>query len=161
MSNGAKVIINNLQSILTAQRASPAESIPFLPMFNAGQIFHAQEKFLTFKNGTGIRYITQYDQAPLPINNMEIIYTFQGLTSDGYYYISIIMPINLAYLPLDNNMNSPTPFDGVPFNWENSEKYPEYLNTMIDRLNQVNNPFNPPLESLDALVQSLLAVGQK
>jgi len=160
MSEDAKTIINNLQNILLAQRTSPAEPIPFLPMINAGQIIHTQEKFLTFKNGMGIRYITQYDQAPLPINNTEIFYTFQGLTSDGDYYVSVTMPINLPFLPADNTVPSTTPPDGVPFELDIA-KYPEYLFAITDRLNHIDNPFNPALETLDTLVQSLLAVGQK
>jgi len=159
ISEGAAMIINNLQNTLSAQSASPAEPIPFLPLFNASQIFHAQEKFIAFKNGTGVRYITQFDQAPLPINNTELFYTFQGLTNDGEYYVSVIMPINLPYLPADNNLDSPTPADGIPFPWTNGTDFPNYLNSMIDRLNQTDNPFTPSLETLDTLVQSIASYG--
>ncbi len=155
MSDGAAMIINNLQNILAAQSASPAEPIPFIPLENASQVFHAQEKFLSFKNGNGIRYITQFDQAPLPINNTEIFYTFQGLTSDGEYYVSVTMPVNLDFLPADNQLNTATPANGIPFPWQQFDAFPTYLNQMVDRLNHTDNNFQPTLETLDALAQSL------
>ncbi len=160
MSESAKSIIDNLKSVLAAQRTSPAEHLPFLPMLNASQLLHAQEKFLAFKNGAGIRYLTQFDQAPLPINNSEIIYTFQGLTSDGSYYVAVILPVSLPYLPADNHVPSSAPAGGVPFPSEIAG-YPAYLTAIVERLNQANGPIQPALETLDALVQSLLTAGQK
>ncbi|MBK9604884.1 MAG: hypothetical protein IPO36_24115 [Anaerolineales bacterium] len=52
-----------------------------------------------------------------------------------------MMPIELAGL------------DPAP---ENADQYPSYLNTTVDRIRQSGNPFNPSIESLDAMVQSLL-----
>jgi len=161
MNEAAATIITNMQNILAAQRTSPAEPIAFLPPENASQVFHAQEKFISFKNGNGIRYITQFDQAPLPINNTSMFYTFQGLTSDSEYYVSVIMPVNVDYLPADDKVNSPTPIDGIPFDWENIENFPVYLNTITDRLNRTDNVFNPALEVFDRLVDSLLTIGQR
>ncbi len=156
MSEGAAMLITNLQNILAAQSASPAEPIPFIPLENAGQVFHAQEKFLSFQNGNGIRYITQFDQAPLPINNTEIFYTFQGLTSNGEYYVSVTMPINVDFLPADNQIDSPVPANGIPFSTNGFENFPNYLNQVVDKLNHTDNNFQPALETLDALVQSLV-----
>ncbi len=156
MSDGAAMLINNLQNILAAQSASPAEPIPFIPLENASQVFHAQEKFLSFKNGNGIRYITQFDQAPVPVNNGEIFYTFQGLTSDGEYYVSITMPVTVDFLPADAQIDSPVPANGVPFPTNGFENFPNYLNQVVDKLNHTDNKFQPALETLDALVQSLV-----
>jgi hypothetical protein len=155
MNEAAGPIITNLQNILTAQRTSPADPIAFLPPQNASQVFHAQDKFISFKNGNGIRYITQFDQAPLPINNASMFYTYQGMTRDGEYYVSVIMPVNLEYLPADDKPNGPTPTNGIPFDWENISSFPNYLNQVVDRLNHTDNNFQPQLETLDALVQSL------
>jgi len=158
MSKDSETTINNLQNILMAQRALPAEPLPFLPNQAAVQLFHAQEKILSFKNGTGIRYITQYSQAQFPaINNTDVFYTFQGITSDGNYYVSVILPVNLNYLATKDN---PEAWKN-PADWQTVEKYPDYLNTIIIKLNQAGNPFSPPLESLDALVQSLQIMGQE
>jgi DNA-binding CsgD family transcriptional regulator len=158
MGKDSETTINDLQNILAAQRVSPAEPLPFLPRQNAAQLFHAQEKIFNFKNGTGIRYITQYSQAHFPaINNTDLFYTFQGITSDGKYYVSVILPINLASLAAKDD---PEAWKN-PAEWQTVEKYPDYLNTMINGLNQADNPFNPSLASLDALVQSLQVITQE
>jgi hypothetical protein len=165
----AKLRIERLQNILNTHNFSPQpipdifitnrsqEELPFLPNEHAGQVFHAQEKFLSFQNGSGIRYVTQLSQAAFPlINNQDIFYTFQGLTSDGKYYVSVIMPINLPYLAADYG---PEAYIN-PTEVQNPDKYPGYVSDMTARLNQEEgegiNPYAPSLASLDALMQSLL-----
>jgi hypothetical protein len=148
----AKANIDGLENILKTGRVSLAEplpcvfvsdSLPFLPDQHAAQVFHAQEKILSFQNGSGIRYITDYSQAHYPdINSKEVFYTFQGLSSDGQYYVSVILPISLASL------------DGVQ-NPESDDAYPGYVSTMKDLINRTDNAFTPSLESLDALIESL------
>ena len=168
MGDQPKLIIKRLQNILQTQTFSPQpipdmfvtirpqEELPFLPIQDSGQVFHTQEKFVSFQNGSGIRYVTQLSQAHFPlINNQDAFYTFQGITSDGKYYVSVIMPINLPYLAADYGADS-----NNPTNVQNSDTYPGYLSSMVDRLNQAEgeaNPYAPSLASLDALVQSLLA----
>ena len=149
--------IENLQAILNAQSYPLHGPLPFLPYQHAAQVIRAQEKILTFQNGSGIRYITQYSQAAFPlINNTDIFYTFQGLTADGKYYVSVIMPVNLPYLAADYGPNA---FSN-PTEWQNAEKFPEYLRMMVESLNKAEgeglNPYTPSLASLDTLVQSLL-----
>jgi len=160
INDSVQAVISNMQTVLAAKQISPIEPIPFVPLQNANQDFHAQEKFLSFKNGTGIRFITQFDQAPLPINNKSMFYTFQGLTTDGEYYVSVSLPVNLDYLPADDKPNSPTPSNGIPFDWEHIENFPNYLSTAIERVSQPGNPFQPQLETLDTMVESILAAKQ-
>jgi hypothetical protein len=162
MGKCPKSEINGLKHILTTQEmlltqplpcTSIADSLPFLPDEHARQVFHAQEKFLSFRNGTGIRYVTQYSQAAFPyINNSDLFYTFQGLTKDGKYYVSLLLPLNFPGLAADYG---PESFNN-PADWQNPEKFPDYLRTMVDTLNQGTNSFTPSLESLDTFAQSLL-----
>lgn len=93
------LMVSDLQALL--QNRQPVEHIPFLPLMNASQVMHPLMQFLDFKNGSGVRFLTQFDQAIMPINNQELIYTFQGLTSDGNYYVSAMLPVNHAELPND------------------------------------------------------------
>jgi hypothetical protein len=121
------------------------ESLPFLPDPKAAQVFHAAEKILPFQNGTGIRYITQYSQAHFPaVDNKELFYTFQGLTTDGKYYVSVILPV---HLPALNGMPTPA----------NEEESANSFKAARDLLDQQEPALQPPLESLDALVQSIIA----
>ena len=132
------------------------ENLPFLPVFNAGQVFHSNEQVIKFQNGTGVRFLTQYAQAPYPVNNESLFYTFQGLTSDGAYYVSAILPINAAFLSADGNPETPLPADGVPFDWNNFENVPQHFDLVKQKLNATDpNAFTPSLSNLDALIQSI------
>ncbi len=142
----ARTMISSLQSILSTQNF-PLQGyyLPALPDQHARQIFHAQETILPFKNGNGIRYITEYSQAAFPaFGGGDMLYTFQGLTNDGKYYVSVMMPIDLADL------------EPMPESAANPAQYPDYLMKTISQINQAGNPFNPSIESLDALAESLL-----
>ena len=163
MSPDAEAMVNELQDIVKTQQAQTDKTLPFLPTQRSAQVMHTQEKFVSFVNGKGIRYITLYSQAAFPIQNlshMELLYTFQGLSSDGKYYVSIVMPVNLEYVTVDEATGSSFPENGIPFNWDNPnpEDYPNYLAKVVNMLSHKNNPFDPSLEVLDILVQSL-AVG--
>ena len=141
-SNEAGAMIDALQSLVALQQVSSSDMLPFLPEPRAQQILHAQEEFITFENGNGIRYITEYSQAAFPNISGDMFYTFQGLTSDGKYYVSVRLPIELPRLT------------GVLVP-ENADRYPGYLTSTIELLNHTDNAFNPSLELLDILVQSL------
>jgi hypothetical protein len=136
------------------------ENLPFLPTFNAAQVFHSNEQVQKFQNGTGIRFLTQYAQAPYPVNNNSLFYTFQGLTNDGAYYISAILPINAAFLSPDGNPNTPLPADGVPFDWNNFENIPAHFELVKQKLNATDpNAFTPSLTNLDTMIQSVRITG--
>ena len=163
LSPDAVTAVNELQDILKTQQFPTDGTLPFLPLQRAAQVLHTQEKFVSFINGHGIRYVTLYSQAAFPVQNlshMELLYTYQGLSSDGKYYVSIILPVSLEYVTVDEATDSPFPEHGIPFNWDNPnpEEYPNYLEEAVAMLSHKNNPFTPSLEVLDKLVQSL-AVG--
>ena len=121
------------------------EEIPVLPVFNAKQVFRAHVAYLDFKNGSGVRFITQYDQAPIPINNGELFYTFQGLTSDGQYNVAAIFPISHPSLPADGSNNAVVGSDFLT-----------YLSTTVQSLEaQKDGSFTPDLSTLDLMMQSL------
>ena len=58
-------------------------TLPFLPLFNSKQMMHSQVEYLDFKNGKGVRYLTQYAQGPLAINNAELLGLYTK-ASDAY-----------------------------------------------------------------------------
>jgi hypothetical protein len=141
---------------LNSQGALLPDHLPFLPPINAGQVFYAQADFLNFRNGSGIRYITQFDQAPLAINNQEIFYTYQALSSDGKYYVVVTMPINAPFLVADNNPASITPADGIALNYSDFNAFPQYVNDMATKLNSTApEVFTPSLAQLDKMIQSI------
>ncbi len=136
--------VSSLQA-LTAGGAI-GDGLPFLPLFNAAQMFHAQYRVVPFQNGNGIRYLTEFAQYFAPINNHDIFYTYQGLSNDGLYWVTAIFPINNAILP----PNSDNPPAGIENN------YDSYTSGIADQLNaQTADSFTPTLTLLDALVGSI------
>jgi hypothetical protein len=146
----AKDQIDRLKQLLNDAPAAPAE-IPLIPIFNAAQVFRSQIKYLNFQNGQGIRFVTQYDQAIIPINNREIFYTFQGLTSDGRYYIAAILPVATSALPDTDQLSQE---QEAAFN--TASGFEAYLGQVVQTLNGLSpTDFTPNLDRLDALLQSL------
>ncbi len=145
---GAEKIISDLQTLL-ADKPDNVQNVPFLPLFNAAQVFHAQMKYMDFGNGTGVRFLTQFDQAPLPINNHELFYAYQGLTSDGNWYVAAVLPVNLPALPADNTV---TPTQAATF----GQGFPQYIAGVAQQLEGTPDAgFTPDLSKLDALIASL------
>ena len=141
--------VSTLQALVSG--GPVGDSLPLLPIFNAAQEFRAQYKVQQFAGGSGIRFITQYAQFTDPINNHELFYTFQGLTADGKYWISAILPISNPILP-ENGDNPPNGQSPQEF----SNNFPTYVTDITNQLNsQTSESFTPAITALDALVASI------
>ena len=139
-------IATDLQVLL--QTKQTGVQLPFLPLLSEAQALHAQVQFLNFKNGDGVRFLTQLTQGMTLINNSELFYTFQGMTSDGNYYIAAILPVSNPELPTDSNVS------GEQSNTQ--DDYRAYLSNAITLLNeQPADAYTPDLNILDALIRSI------
>jgi len=149
-------VVDKLKALINSPDQPLPENLPFLPAFNAAQIFHSNEQLLAFQSGSGIRYLTQYGQAPSPVNNSELFYTYQGLTNDGAYYVAAILPVSAPFLAADGNPDSPLPADGVPFDWNNFMNIEQHFELAKQKLSAADpNTYTPTLTNLDALIQSI------
>lgn len=148
-----------LQAVLASPAAQHSDdALPRIPFFNAGQVFAAQQKVIRFLGGTGLRTITQYGQDVSPINNGGLFYHFEGLSDDAKYYIVAVLPVNLPFLPADNDPGSPLPPDGIPFPTSTAsgtafEDYFQRTARLIDSASA--DQFTPSLNTLDALIESI------
>ncbi len=124
-------------------------------LVNAAQIFSAKAQVVPFQNGRGVRFLTQYDQYPAPVNNRELVYHFQGLTADGKYYIVAILPVTSSILAADEKPESPVPAGGVslPAGGGPDQAYYDSVTKALDAMYE--DSFNPSLFQLDALIQSI------
>jgi len=151
-SEDADQVITALEQLLKDRPANPGDDLPFIPIWNAGSLGTAKFAYLDFQNGSGIRYITQYAQAAWPFNNQSMFYTFQGLTRDGEYYISAILPVSHASLDEYDNFKPADDF------------YTNAQTLLADQLGQLNanseDSFVPSIKELDAMLQSLLIAAQ-
>lgn len=135
--------------------------IPILPPQHAGQLIDVQLEYLTFASGSGVRVLTQFAQNSWPINNEDLVYVFQGLTSDGTHYVSAFLPVAASLLPDQvNDPDTVPPIDGIPFPQFNSpnfnEEYLNYHKAITQRLNTTSpDEFTPPLNALDNMIASI------
>ena len=124
-------------------------SMPFLPFWNAGQVFHAQVKYLDGKGTQGVRYLTQYAQDVSPISNDRMFYTYQGLTDDGKYYITAILPVSSPLTPEFGDLTG-SEYDAFVNNYET------YLAALRIAFDQTPaEVFTPNLDLLDKMVQTI------
>ncbi|MCB0034470.1 MAG: hypothetical protein KDE51_10645, partial [Anaerolineales bacterium] len=141
--------ITELQTLLEERPTDFSErDIPFLPIFNAAQVFRTQIEYIEFANGRGIRFLTHYSQDIGIVTSSDLFYTFQGLTNDGNYYVSAILPVTTASLPATAELI--TDYDAF------IDTYDTYLQETIAELDQLSaGEFIPTLTALDNLVQSI------
>jgi hypothetical protein len=147
VNEGAGQIVATLQTLIGSPQEIP--DMPFLPLLNESQVMHTHLQYLDFENGQGLRYLTEFSQGIVPINNARLIYTYQGLTSDGKYYVAAVLPINHPNLPADETVTGNEPL-------EFTSDYSTYLVNVAQTLNaQAANTFTPDLTQLDAMMSSL------
>lgn len=150
LSPEASDILEQLAGVLAAGEAGTA-TIPALPLINAGQGLHSNVRFMDFQNGSGVRFLAIYSQAPDPITNRELVYVFQGLTENGQKAVSVFLPVNHPELAPDPNAVSEETLNVM------YQDYGAYISNVTAMLEgEPAGSFTPSLEALDALIASLL-----
>lgn len=142
-----KRAVDDLTAFLAKRSHPRGEPIPFLPWADVGQAFVGKRKSIRFRNGRGVLFLTQYGQEKVPLNNTDLVYTFQGLTDDNAWYVSAIFPVSAPGLPADAGVADPAlaarDIDRtVTLGAERLEKQP-------------SGNFKPPLTMLENVVRSL------
>jgi hypothetical protein len=138
--------VTALQALI-AGGAPGSSELPFLPIQYAHQLYSAQYGVLKFQNGSGIHFLTQYAQAYYPANNHDMIYSYQGLTSDGKYWVSIILPISNPDLP-ENGDNPPADL------YTNPDPYYTKIAAVLNA--EPLKSFNPSIVKLNDLIKSIV-----
>lgn len=149
ISPTAADIIDNLEWALANRPSGGSLSnLPFLPIWNAAQLFSAKVTYFDFQNGSGIRYLTMYGQAVSPVDNHNLFYTYQGLTDDGQYLISAVLPVYHLDLP-DDGTTEVDDWFAFDQNWDT------YIVGTLQWLNgQDADNFTPSLSQLDEMMAS-------
>jgi hypothetical protein len=150
VNSGIEPSLDELRELLDAETRN-IERVPYImPSFNAAQIITTQIAYLSFDGGKGVRFITQYGQAAWPINNNDLFYAYQGITDDGSYLITAVLPISHPSLPVDGESLIGDNYEGF------IDHYEEYLTATKQSLDsQLPATFTPELSALDAMMASL------
>lgn len=150
--------IKNLQKALKDEKFRLDGEIPVVPYYDAHQVITARVKHLSFQNGAGIFFLTQFNQdfANL-VNNDELTYFYQGISADGKKYVLAEFPASAAFLPKDNQVNE---FEGykLPLTYDelNEKAHQEYIAKITKRLeNLPPEKFQPNLKYIDEIISTL------
>ncbi len=143
---------------LVAGKENPLAKLPTFPNLEVAALQTRQVLPLDFKNGSGFRYInfeviTEKDN---PIPRVSVSYIFQGITSDGQFYVSAILPVDLPSLRqkaqeiLLKAIANPTPQPVEAY-------YPEILPLLESAADE---DFVPSLALLDEIIVSMMVEGR-
>jgi len=158
MYPGAFESIHRLTNILYNSGTSISdEQLPAVPFFNAQQVFTSNLQVISFQNGRGVRFLTEYAQYAASANNHDLFYHFQGLTSDGAYIIAIL-PITAPVLAETSDGGAVLPPGGVPYFYFADPKadMQGYYTAVTSLLNSTSpEAFAPTINQLDLLIQSM------
>lgn len=151
--------IHRLDNILYGSSGSISEDeLPAVPFFNAQQVFAANIQAISFQNGGGVRFLTEYAQYTAPVNNHELFYQFQGVTHDGAYYIIAIFPVTVPVLVENSDTTAVLPPGGIalPDITDPNADWQGYYTAVTDLLNSTSlDAFSPSINQLDLLIESM------
>lgn len=142
-------VSSGLDALLLALDNRPADhaGLAVPDLYNAGQLYQSNVKYLDFRNGRGARWLAQYGQAYYAVGWPNLFYAYQGLTNDGQYYVSVILPVNHPYLPNPDDITLDDDF---------YENYGAYRDGIVAQLeSESDNTFMPSLVLLDEILESL------
>lgn len=142
--------VEQLKTLLASKPATSTQTLPVFPVFNAAQVIHPQVKYLNFKNGQGVRFVTFYAQDVSPITNDGLFYTFQGLSNDGKHYVTIYWPLRTDQLPNSYQDANIQDYDAFV---KQAEQYLDEATTKLNALPP--EAFTPNLTALDQLAESI------
>jgi hypothetical protein len=153
--------MHRLRNVMNPVAPITADQLPAVPFFNAAQVFASNIQAVSFQNGSGVRFLTEYAQYAAPVNNNELVYHFQGFTNDGEYYIIAILPITAPVLAETSDAGAPLPPGGIPYPFmaDPNADMQAYYASITDLLNATSpEAFTPSISQLDALIQSMQVI---
>lgn len=153
--------MRDLARLLRRRPPAPTGAIPTVPFPDAHDAFRARLKYLRFKNGSGVAYLTQSQQDENYVSNGRLTYEFRGLTGDGRHYVYASLPAAAPFLAADGSAagregyRRPESFDG-PGRPAKLRAYRAYVARVRARLERLPpDRFTPNLRLMDEMLSSL------
>ena len=147
--NGISDFLTALQGLIAG--GTPGQTLPYLNPHESAQALTVQYQVLHSAGSSGIRYLTQMVQNYAVIDNNDLFYTYQGVTADGQYAVTVILPIANPVLP-----NHGDTYPGGETAQQFYDNFPTYIANTTNQLNtQPASTFAPSLGLLDDLARSI------
>lgn len=151
--------IHRLDNIVYGSGAPiSVDQLPAVPFFNAQQLFASNIQPISFQNGGGVRFLTQYAQHSAPVNNHELFYQFQGVTRDGAHYIIAVFPVTAPVLAETGDTTAALPPGGIayPDSTDLNADWAGYYTAVTELLDGIPlDTFIPSINELDLLIESM------
>ena len=113
--------------------------LPFLPLARLMQFFRAKPEYITTEHVRGIRYLAYYESYDEPLTDAKLRYTFQGISTDGRFYVAMRVPVTSGLLDSTGNVEELEAFTAVA----------QMLNDLDSDM------YSPSLNLLDSLVDAI------
>jgi hypothetical protein len=152
--------IHRLRNIIAGVVPITPDQLPIVPFFNAAQVFASNIQEISFQNGHGVRFLTEYAQYSASGNNQDLFYHFQGLSDEGDYFIIAILPITMSKLAETSDGDAVLPPGGISYTYfEEGSNFDAqaYYDQIVELLSDASpESFTPTISQLDALIQSII-----
>ncbi|MEP7290959.1 MAG: META domain-containing protein [Chloroflexota bacterium] len=123
-------------------------ALPLLPTLPGSEVIRARAQYIDTPALQGVSYLTALRLDVSPLMGGDLVYVFQGLTTDGAHYVSAIFPLTSTLLPAE----IPADFDQSAFD----QNYATYLTDTTSAINNATHEnFTPSLAVLDGVIRSI------
>lgn len=131
----------------TAISGAESKTLPYVPVLTHGQNLTARGQYVETDAVSGVAYVTAFRAAQEPFLPTDFLYTFQGISADGQWYINVTFPLYTELFP--------ETLEGLDMEQFNAQ-WPEYLAESLATLNAATpEDFTPSLSAVDALIRSV------
>jgi hypothetical protein len=139
----------DLAAYTAADDVEGAQSLPFVLDGSSGQAIHARAHYVDTPDLAGVAFLTVFRQDVYPFAAGDFWYTFQGLSTDGSWYVAADFAIEAGAFPAKVSQKQAKRTSTVG-------KWLEYQERSLETLDEAApGAFTPPLTSIDALVESI------
>ncbi len=138
----------DLAASMVASTGADDVTLPLLPVLPAAQIIRAQAVYLETTALQGVAYITVYRQDASPLVSDDFLFTYQAISRDGRFYVSVIFSVAVGFFP--ETVPADVDIDAFVANLEAN------YNADIATLNSATSAdFAPALDLLALLIQGI------
>ena len=152
--------LDRLQAILAA-RPDPAglatggDALPYMPpVVDAAQMLRARVSYVDLPGLQGISYLTAYGQDAYPFTSDRFQYVFEGLSTDGRWYVAAIFDVTTDLFP---KKVSAKDANRIVATRKAYERYEAESRATLEGAAQ--DAFAPTLDAADALIASIVIEG--
>ena len=154
----AERTLAELRRLIRRRPAAPRGNVPQLPFPDATEVFHARVKYLRFRGGAGVAFLTQAQQDDNLLNAQQVSYEFRGLTDDGRFYVTATFPVGAPPVAPARDAASHEGYTPPrdPGGGRERQKYAAYVERVRRKLERLPpGRFDPSLRLYDELLSSL------